>query len=133
MCGNVVTNAEFGIGALLAKLALKCRVPPSPLAAVSRNRYVVPAEAARVRRAGEGLNTVTAPVAVKSAALNAAIRAVLLRYCVVRAEPFQNTTAPGTKPEPMTPTLVPAEPSGTHAGLSVAMTGMGFEVSTRRM
>src|SRR5438552_19185 len=77
---------------------------------------------------GGGLKTTTDPLptALTSAIVKVTAKMLVLTNCVSRDVPFHSTNEPGTNPEPMTLTLIPAEPASTHAGLRLAMTGTGF-------
>jgi len=69
---------------------------------------------------GDGFTTVmgTVPVAAISAALIEAVTRVLLTKLVVRGEPFHRTTAPFTKPVPLTVSVNADPPAAALLGES---------------
>jgi hypothetical protein len=88
-----------------------------------------------VRLVGAGFNTATEnePTAAISAAVIAALKVVELTKVVVRLLPFHFTTAPVTKPEPLTVSVKAGSPAtavsgvrSIRAGITVKLTA--FEV-----
>ena len=77
---------------------------------------------------GAGLNTVTVPVpaVARSAAVTVACSCVVLTNVVVRADPFQFTTEPLTKPLPLTVTEVGPAPADADDGESDVIVGVGL-------
>jgi hypothetical protein len=96
--------------------------------AVNVGRAIVKVAAFDVPPPGVGLNTVTdaLPIVATSEAEIGALSDVELPNVVVRLEPSQRMTAPGTKPVPVTVKVKPAEPAAALLGFSAVMAGVGL-------
>ena len=83
---------------------------------------------AEVPPPGAGLKTVidTVPVARMSVANNCAVNCVALTKIVVRFAPFTRTTAPLTKPPPLTVNVNAGPPTVTDDGVKPLIEGSGF-------
>jgi hypothetical protein len=83
---------------------------------------------------GAGLNTVTlaVPAAAMSLAGIAAVTCVVLKYVVVRLDPFQRTTDELTKPDPFTVSVNAGPPGVALLGESEVSAGMGLLIVSVR-
>src|SRR5579872_4190505 len=78
--------------------------------------------------AGFMMATSAVPTVDKSAAKIVALNCVVLTKVVVRAEPFQRTVAPATKPLPCTVNTKLDEPAAVFIGDRLAITGKPLEI-----
>ena len=76
--------------------------------------------------------TGTLPAAAMSPAGIAAVSWPAPTNVVVRSEPFQRTTEPSTKPDPLTVRVKSGSPAITEVGESVVIAGAGLSTGSTR-